>query len=67
LLLDSIQQLNSIEQDAQGAVGALAAGGQAGPSEVFGAVQKAEIAFQMMMQVHAQLIEAYQQVQDIRV
>jgi flagellar hook-basal body complex protein FliE len=67
LLLDSIEQLNPIEHDAKGAVDALAGGGPLGPAEVFGAVQKAEIAFQMMMRVHAQLVEAYQQVQDIRV
>src|SRR5207244_4228886 len=67
LLLDSIRQLKTLEQETKQTVETLAAGGQFNATEVFAAVQKADLAFQMMMQFHDQLDQAYQQVQDIRV
>jgi flagellar hook-basal body complex protein FliE len=67
VLLDSIQQVNTMQQDANRAVEHLAAGGEISPAEVFSAVQKADLAFRMMMQVRNKLVSAYQEVQNIRV
>lgn len=67
VLLDSIQQVNSMQQDANRAVEHLATGGEISPAEVFSAVQKADLAFRMMMQVRNKLVSAYQEVQNIRV
>jgi flagellar hook-basal body complex protein FliE len=66
-LLDSIQQVNSMQQDANQAVESFATGGDVNPAEVLTAVQKADMAFRMMMQVRNKLVQAYQDVQDIRV
>ncbi|HJT31652.1 MAG TPA: flagellar hook-basal body complex protein FliE [Pirellulales bacterium] len=66
-LLDSIDQVNSMQQDANRAVEHLATGGDVSPAEVFTAVQKADLAFRMMMQVRNKLVSAYQEVQNIRV
>ena len=66
-LLESIQQVNSMQQDADQAVEKLFSGGDVNPAEVLTAVQKADLAFRMMMQVRNKLVAAYQEVQNIRV
>lgn len=67
VLMNSINEANSLQMDANQAVESLATGGDVGPAEVLTAVQKADIAFRMMMQVRNKLIQAYQEVQNIRV
>lgn len=67
VLLDSIQQVNSAQQDANQAVQNLFTGGQADPAQVLTAVQKADLAFRMMMQVRNKVVQAYQEIKDIRV
>ena len=67
LLLDSIHEVNRMQQDADRAVEAMSTGGDVNPAEVLTAVQKADLAFRMMMQVRNKLVEAYQEVRDIRV
>ena len=66
-LVDSIEQVNSMQQDADRAIEQLATGENVTPAEVLTAVQKADIAFQMMMQVRNKIVAAYQEVQNIRV
>ena len=67
LLLDSIQQVNSMQQQADQAVETLMTGGDANPAEVMTAVQKADLAFRMMMQMRNKMMQAYQEVRDIRI
>lgn len=67
LLLNSLNEVNSLQQDANQAVETLATGGDVNPAEVLSAVQKADIAFRLMMQVRNKLVQAYQDVQQIRV
>ena len=66
-LLDSIQQVNTMQQDADSAVEKLMTGGDVNPAEVLTAVQKADIAFKMMLQVRNKLVTAYDEIQAIRV
>jgi flagellar hook-basal body complex protein FliE len=66
-LLDSIQQVNQMQQQADSAVEKLATGGDVSPAEVLTAVQKADLAFKMMIQVRNKLVQAYEEVQAIRV
>lgn len=66
-LVDSIGEVNSMQQDADRAIEQLATGENVTPAEVLTAVQKADIAFQMMMQVRNKIVAAYQEVQNIRV
>ncbi len=67
MLLDSVQQVNSMQQDANKAVEGLFSGQEVNPAEVLTAVQKADLAFRMLMQVRNKLVSAYQEVKDIRV
>jgi flagellar hook-basal body complex protein FliE len=67
VLLQSLEQVNAMQQDADRAVEQLATGGDVNPAEVLTAVQKADIAFKMMLQLRNKLVQAYQEVQNIRV
>jgi flagellar hook-basal body complex protein FliE len=67
VMLKSIDEVNTLQQDANRAVEQLATGGDTTPAEVLTAVQKADMAFRMMLQVRNKLVQAYQEVQNIRV
>ncbi len=66
-LLQSLAEVNAMQQQADRAVEQLATGGEADPAEVLTAVQKADLAFKMMLQIRNKLVQAYQEVQNIRV
>jgi flagellar hook-basal body complex protein FliE len=67
LLVDSITQLNQMQHDADKAVETLATGGDVDPAQVLTAVQKADIAFRMMMQIRNKLVSAYDEMKNIRI
>lgn len=67
MLLNSIHEVNAMQQQANQAMESFAVGGDVNPVEVLSAVQKADLAFRLMMQVRNKLVEAYQEVQNIRV
>jgi flagellar hook-basal body complex protein FliE len=66
-LMQSIQEVNSMQMDADKAVQKLATGGDVSPAEVLTAVQKADIAFHMMIQVRNKMVDAFQEVQNLRI
>ena len=66
-LLDSIRDVNSMQQQADQAVETMMTGGDADPAEVLTAVQKADLAFRLMMQMRNKMMQVYQEVRDIRV
>ena len=66
-LVDSIREVNSMQQEADRAVESLATGGDTTPAEVLTAVQKADIAFKLMIQVRNKMMDAYEEVKQIRV
>ena len=66
-LLDSIQQVNSMQADADKAVESFATGGDVNPAEVLTAVQKADLAFRTVMQIRNMLVQAFQDIQSIRI
>jgi flagellar hook-basal body complex protein FliE len=66
-LLQSIDQVNHMQNDADSAVHQLVTGGDVNPAEVLTAVQKADLAFRMMLQIRNKLVQAYQEVKDVRV
>jgi len=66
-LVNSIQEVNSMQQAADQAVEKLVSGQDVSPAEVLTAVQKADLAFRMMMQIRNKIVQAYQEVQNIRV
>ncbi len=64
---DSIQEVNSAQLQADRAVEALFTGGEVNPAEVLSAVKKADLAFRMLMQIRNKLVQAYDEVKNIRV
>ena len=66
-LLKSLDQVNSMQQQANNAIESMAAGGDVNPAEVLTAVQKADLAFRLTMQIRNKLVAAYQEVQNIRI
>lgn len=67
LLVDSIENVNRMQSDADQAVEALFTGGDVNPAEVLTAVQKADMAFRLTMQVRNKLMDVYREIQDVRV
>jgi len=67
MLLDSLNEVNTLQQSADKAVEKLATGGDVSPAEVLTAVQKADIAFRMMMQIRNKIVQAYEEVKNVRV
>ncbi len=59
-LIDSIDQVNTMQHEADRAVEDLFTGGDTTPAEVLTAVQKADLAFRMMMQARNKLVQVYQ-------
>ena len=67
LVLGGVGEVNMLQQRADNAVEKLMCGGEIGMAEVLTAVQKADIAFKMMMQIRNKLVQAYQEIQNMRV
>lgn len=66
-LLESIEQVNNMQADADKAVETMMTGGDVNPAEVLTAVQKADLTFRMMMQIRNKLVSAYQEIKDVRI
>jgi flagellar hook-basal body complex protein FliE len=67
VLLEGLQHVNALQADAEQAVEALFTGGDGNTAEVLSAVKKAEMSFQLMMQMRNKLVQAYQEIRDIRI
>jgi flagellar hook-basal body complex protein FliE len=66
-MLDAIDQVNAMQLDADHAVEQLLTGGDVNPAEVLTAVQKADLSFRMMLQVRNKLMQAFQEIKEIRI
>jgi len=66
-LVESLQQVNSLQADADQAVESMMTGGDVNPAQVLTAVQKADLTFRLMMQIRNKLVSAYQEVKDVRI
>ncbi len=67
MLVDSIKEVNSMQQEADKAVEAMFTGEDINPAEVLTAVQKADLAFRLTMQMRNKAMEVYREIQDIRI
>ncbi len=65
--MQSIREVNGMQQDAQKAMEQLATGGDVNMAEVMTAVQKADISFRLMLQMRNKLVQAYNEIRDIRI
>ena len=67
LLVDQVKNVNTMQNSANGQVHTLLTGGEINEAEVLTSVQKADLAFRMLLQVRNKLIEAYREVQQIQI
>jgi len=67
VLMKNIEQVNRLQQDAETAIEDLVAGKRDDMDAVLMAKQKADVAFQMLLQVRNKLMDAYEEVKQIRV
>lgn len=67
VLMKHIDQVNRLQQDAELAIEDLASGKRDDMDAVLMAKQKADIAFQMLLQVRNKMMDAYEEVKQIRV
>lgn len=67
LMTDGVLQVNAMQQDATGQINELLTGGDVNQAEVYTAVQKADMAFRMLVQVRNKLMAAYEEINNIRI
>lgn len=67
VLMKHIDQVNRLQQDAELAIEDLASGKRDDMDAVLMAKQKADVAFQMLLQVRNKMMDAYEEVKQIRV
>lgn len=66
ILAESFNEVNRLQQDADQAITRLQTGQDVNLTEVMVAVEKADLAFKTLMQIRNKLVEAYKQVEQMR-
>jgi len=67
VLTNEVKDVNSMQLNANGMVHSLLTGGDVNEAEVLTAVQKADLAFRMLLQVRNKLVGAYREVPQIQI
>jgi len=67
VLKESIDKVNALQKEADSAQAALATGKTDNVAEVFTAVRKAELAFETLMQIRNKLVDAFDEIQRMRI
>ena len=67
VLMENIEQVNQLQQDAEKAIEDLSAGRRDDMANVMIAKNKADLAFQMLLQVRNKMTDAYEEIKQIRV
>ncbi len=67
ILLDSLEEVNRLQTEADQGVQRLLTGETDNVAEVLAAVNKAGIAFDLLMEIRNKLTEAYREIQQMRV
>ena len=66
ILQQSLEQVNQMDKQAQSAIATGLAENDLTQAEVFTAVKKADLAFRTMLQIRNKLMEAYNEVKQLR-
>ena len=66
VLTNALQQVNQLSGGAEQQIGSMLKGGGADMSTVMIAVEKADVAFQLMMQVRNKSVSAYQDIEKMQ-
>lgn len=67
MLVNSIKEVNTMQTQADQAVESLFTGEDVNPAEVLTAVQKADLAFRLTMQMRNKAMDVYREIRDIRI
>ncbi|MCA8961774.1 MAG: flagellar hook-basal body complex protein FliE [Planctomycetes bacterium] len=67
ILKDSIREVNELKKEADDAIQGLALGKTENVSEVLTAVEKADLAFRALMSIRNKLVDAYEEINRLRV
>lgn len=67
VLMDSINEVNRLQSEAADATSRFATGQTTNMAEVMVAVQKADVAYSMLMEIKNKLMDAYQELQQMRI
>ena len=67
ILGQNLAEVNSLQNQSTQSVEEMLTGGDVEPAEVFASVQKADMAFRMLLQVRNKLMQAYEEVNAIRI
>ncbi len=67
LLTNGIGRVNNMQLDSQELVEQLMSGGDVNQAEVFTSVQKADMSFRLLVQIRNKLMQAYDELNSIRV
>ncbi len=67
VLLESLNQVDQLQQEASQGVEKLATGETNNVAEVFSAVRKADVAFSLLMEIRNKLMDAYTEIKQIHV
>ncbi len=67
ILAKEIGQVNQAQLDAEKAINDLAAGKTRNVTEVMAAVEKADLAFRNLMAVRNKIVDAYKEIQQLRI
>jgi len=67
VLKDSFDEVNRLQDDADKAINALSTGQTDNMADVMTAVQKADLAFKTLLQIRNKLLDAYNEVNQMRI
>ena len=67
LIVNQVRGVQSMQSGADAMVNTMLTGGDVNESEVLTAVQKADLAFRMLLQIRNKLMDAYREVQQIQI
>lgn len=67
MLRSQIQQVSAMQSEADENVTQLLTGGNASVTDVFVAARKAEVAFSLLMEIRNKLVDAYEELKNMRV
>jgi flagellar hook-basal body complex protein FliE len=67
ILIEALDQVNTMQSEANQAVEQLVTGGDVNPAEVLTSLQKADMSFKLMLQIRNKLVQAYQEINNVRI
>ena len=67
MIKEQLQKVSQMQSEADEKVQALVTGESQNLTEVFTAARKAEVAFSLLMEIRNKLVDAYQEVKNMRV